>query len=126
MQQQVETGILQDAPRRFREVLASRRDLRTLSLCGVRQGAAGCPDLISGARDGQPHTPANFPQARQQFRRIGHRLSVEDLLFSPRYFAHKLPSKHAVVFDTRYAGFYPEKEACLLPIAYWIDMSPPS
>src|ERR1017187_10267311 len=108
----------------FRKAEARRRDLRTLGCCGVSQGAAGYADLLGGA--GQLHTPANLLQAREQFRRIGHRLSVEDLLFSPRYFAHKLPSKHAVVFDTRYAGFYPEKEACLLQIAYWIDMSQPS
>src|SRR5450756_224625 len=110
----------------FREVPARRGDLRTLGFCSVRQRAAGCPDLVCGAGERQRHTPANFLQAREKFWRVGHRLSVEDLLFSPRYFAHKLPSKHAVVFDTRYAGFYPEKEACLLQIAYWIDMSPPS
>src|ERR1039458_8845019 len=71
----------------FREVPASRRDLRTLGFCGVGQGAAGCADLISGA-DRQRHTPANFPQAGEQFWRVLHRLSVRDLLFSPRYFAH--------------------------------------
>src|ERR1035437_6223707 len=87
MQAQVETGILQVALCCFREVLACRHDLRTLGFCGVHQGAAGCPDLISGA-DRQRHTAANFPQAEEQFWRVGHRLSVEVLLFSPRYFAH--------------------------------------
>jgi hypothetical protein len=37
----------------------------------LHQGAAGCPDLIGGA-DRQRHTPANFPQARQQFGRIDY------------------------------------------------------
>src|ERR1017187_1743527 len=55
----------------FREVQARHRDLRTLGFCGVREGAAGHADLISGA-DRQRHTPANFPQAGEQFWRVGH------------------------------------------------------
>ena len=48
MQAQIETGVLQVALSRLREVLARRRDLRTLGVCGARQGAAGCADLVSG------------------------------------------------------------------------------
>ena len=72
MQAQVETGVLQVAFCRFRKAQACRRDLRTFSFCGVRQGAAGRADLIGGARDGQRHTPANFPQAGEQFWRVGY------------------------------------------------------
>src|ERR1039458_9513898 len=77
MDAQVETGILQVARCCFRKAQARRRDLGTLGLCAVSQGAAGCPDLISGA-DRQRNTPANFPQAGEQFWRVGHRLSAED------------------------------------------------
>jgi hypothetical protein len=90
MDAQVETGILQVARCCFRKAQGRRRDLGTLGLCGLHEGAACCPDLISGA-DRQRHTLANFPQAGEQFWRVGHRLSVlsvKALLFSPRYFAH--------------------------------------
>jgi hypothetical protein len=83
MQAQVETGILQVARRCVREVQARRRDFRTVGLCGVRQGAAGCADLVSGAVHGQRHTPANFLQAREEFWRIG--------LFTHHYFHPNTP-----------------------------------
>src|ERR1019366_8900632 len=66
------------APRRSCEVQARHRDLGTLGFCGFPQGAAGYADLLGGAGQLQLHTPVNFPQARQQFRRVLHRLSVED------------------------------------------------
>jgi hypothetical protein len=83
MQAQVETGILQVAPRRFREVCARRRNLRTFGFCGVSQCAAGCADLIGGAGGRQRHTPANFLQAREEFWRIG--------LFTHHYFHPNTP-----------------------------------
>ena len=71
MQTQVEAGVAR-ARRCFRKAQARRRDLRTLGSCGVREGAAGCADLISGIGGRQRQTPTNFPQARKKFRHVGH------------------------------------------------------
>src|ERR1039457_495094 len=124
MDAQVETGILQVARCCFRKAQARRRDLRTLGLCGLHEGAACCPDLISGAGR-QRHTPANFPQAGEQFWRVGHGLSVEALLFSPRYFAHNFhPNTPSLATQDMQSSS--QKRKSLLQIALGIDMSPPS
>jgi hypothetical protein len=70
---QTQAGIaVADGLCRLREVQARRLDFRTLGLCRLCQGAAGYAEFVSGARAGQRHTPASFPQAREQFRRVGH------------------------------------------------------
>src|ERR1019366_7671205 len=71
MQAQVKAGVAH-ALRCFREVQARLRNLRTLGLCGVRQGAANCPDLIGGAGGRQLQTTANFFEADQQFWRVDY------------------------------------------------------
>jgi|ERR1017187_2302359 hypothetical protein len=125
MEAQVETGILQVARCCFRKAQACRRDLGTLGLCHLSQGAAGYADLVSGTGEGQGHTPANFPQARQQSRRIGHKLSVKALLFSPRYFAHNFHPNTPSLATQDMQGSS-QKRRSLLQIALGIDMSPPS
>src|ERR1017187_8802604 len=70
MQAQAGGGAVAEALCCSREVQTRRRDLRTLGLCRVRQGAASYPDLIGGAGGRQRHTPANFLQARKEFWRV--------------------------------------------------------
>src|SRR5450759_4286606 len=72
MQAHAARGTVIDALRRSCEVQARRRDLRTLGLGGVREGAASCPDLIGGAGGRQRHTPAKFLEAREEFWRVGY------------------------------------------------------
>src|ERR1035437_784626 len=78
-QMQAQVGVaVAHAFRRSCEVQARRRDLSTLGFCGVRPGPAGYANLLGGADRGQLHTPGNFLQTCQQFRCVGHNLSVED------------------------------------------------
>jgi hypothetical protein len=87
--------------------------------------ASGTATVVNSLDEAQNSVSTEYPR-----RTVGHPSRETRLLNSNRTASRPRAggnsSKHAVVFDTRYAGFYPEKEACLLQIAYWIDMSPPS